>query len=182
MVVLFAFSCIRVNSWLRRKVEHMNLYRGLNSYAEAAAILTHMTAGGFAPVANETPSKPPENRCLSQKGTEGETVYPQESAWKYFMQDNHSGDDALVEYTEEHDIAVQFSRPIFIGVEVADAWCFALKDHQEKGVMMYRRTPLIQIYGMSIGKTDLHSNASQQDLGYYNQVMQLVKTKNVKFF
>lgn len=159
----------------------MNLYRGLNSYAEAVAILTYMTAGGFAPVANETPSKPPEKRCVSQKGTDGETIYPQDSAWEYFILSNHSEDDALVEYTEKESIAIQFSRPILIGVQVDDAWCFELKDFQEQGVMMYRRAPLVKIYGMKKISKPILTQPTQQELGYFTQFMQLAKAKEVNF-
>ncbi|WP_416310473.1 hypothetical protein [Pseudomonas sp. W03] len=159
----------------------MDLYRGLNSYAEAVAILTHMTAGGFAPVANETPAAPPQQSCTAQKGTEGETLHSQDSAWNYFMLTNHTGDNAIVEYTTKANKAKEFCRPIVIGIQVADAWCYSFaNDVLEGGVMMYRRAPILQIYGLGIGKPAMHASRSQNDIGYFTQLQTLAATAHLQ--
>ncbi len=159
----------------------MQLYRGLNSYAEAVAILTHKTAGGFAPVPGEVPATPPEDACNTQKGTDGETFHPQDSAWTYFMQTNHAGDNALVEYTTNGNKAKEFCRPMIIGIEIADAWCYSFANDQlENGVMMFRRAPLIQIYGLLIGKPHMHANRSKKDIEYFTALQHLAATAKIK--
>lgn len=146
----------------------MNLLRGLNSYAEAVAILTYKTAGGFAPIPNEVPAKPPKDACDVQKGTDGETRYSQDSAWIYFMQKNHTGDNAIVEYTTNPNMANQFSRPLTIGIEIADAWCYSCeKDSFESGVMIFRRAPFIKIHGLMISKPQMHASRSEKDTIFF---------------
>ncbi|QOZ83543.1 MULTISPECIES: hypothetical protein [Chromobacterium] len=161
----------------------MDLYRGLNSYAEAVAILTHGTAGGFAPIPNEVPAKPPKDACDAQKGTDGETRYSQDSAWDYFMQKNHTGDNAIVEYTTNGNTADQFSRPLTIGIEIADAWCYSFDNDQlESGVMIFRRAPFIKIYGLKISKPQIHASRSKNDTTYFTMLQHLALKAQIKIF
>lgn len=130
----------------------MNLYRGTNSYGEALAIISNMTAGGFSPAITKDNAGPPDEKlCSIQKGTAGETQYSQESAWKYFIETNHAGAEDIVEYTTDFNIAFSFARPILIGISIDDSWCRIIdNDKLESGVMIYRRAPITKVYGALI--------------------------------
>lgn len=161
----------------------MNLYRGTNSYGEALAIISNMTAGGFSPAITEEKAGPPEEKsCSTQKGTAGETQYSQESAWKFFIETNHAGAEDIVEYTTDFSTAYNFARPILIGISVDDSWCRKIEnDELESGVMIYRRAPITKIYGVLIKTLPASpfEKSSQDIIGYKTTFIQKAKAEKI---